>query len=454
MNLSQYQSVLDILERLKSLDIEKKLMEAYPTEPNPAKVNIGNYNAEVFMANYHRLIHQFEAELGNSQNSLLLPYQYNFQNEYGSSHLQQDLSYLYSNINDRNFPGAEGYLNRLVYYQMVHGFWDRSSVNVHSLRGIQVSKLESKLKFIEEHLEASIKSNKEFSKVLNKQKEDLDRLVNEKKQQMLDINTAFVTAQNQAQQISSFLNDSKAYVSTIDGIIVKQEANFDQTKANIESQTESFGGLKKELEKTLEGANTSFGKFKEQLEFISGKKEFIEKKEKEIIKLTGKAADGALGHTFYNRQKMLNISTWSWLGILVAIVIGAGFWIHFVFTNISANTGLAWVDLLINALKASPALILVGFAINQYSKERSLKEEYAFKAAVAMTINAYADAITEAFKEEDKSREQMILESIQKVYLPPKFYQEDHNGLFNNGSKELRETLKSLAESLKEIKKP
>lgn len=453
MNIAQLQSVLNILDKLEKLDVEKKLVEEFPTESNPAKVNIGHYNGEKFLSFFYRLVAQFKVELKNDALNLLLPFQYNFNNEFGNGNLESDLTNLFNHVNSKNLSTAEGWMNRLIYYQMVHGFWDRSSVNVHNLRGINASKLENKLKFIEESLDVSIKSNKELTKHLKKQKEDLDLLVNEKRQQFNEINNIFSSAQSQGQQVSSILNNSNSHLASIEKFLNQQESNLTKTKENIAQYSKEYKELQAAITSVLDEAGNRFETIEKHLEYVSSKKEFIEEKEREIIKLTGKAADGVLGHTFFTRKNMLNWSTWIWLVILVAIVIGSGFWIHFVFTNLSANTGTAWVDLLINTVKASPALILVGFAINQYSKERSLKEEYAFKAAVAMTINAYADEISKAFKDKDESRERMILESIQKVYLPPKFYQENNGGLFSNGSKELNETLKVMSETLKELKK-
>jgi hypothetical protein len=338
--------------------------------------------------------------------------------------------------------------------QYIHGFWDKSSVHFHNLRGINASKLEGRLKAIESSLESGIKSNQEFEKGLKKQKVELDKMVNEKKQQFSEITSAFSAAQSSNQQITNLLNTSTTQAGQIDAIKAKQESNLEKTEGLITSYDKEFKAVRAEVEETIATLEEFFKKIEANLTFTEENQQFIEEKKQEIIKLTGKAADGALGHTFKARQEGLNWSTWIWLGVMIFIVVVGGFWIHFVFTSIPAQTDTQWVNLVINALKASPALILIGFAINQYSKERSLKEEYAFKAAVAMTINAYADEISEAFKNQDTSREKMILETIQKVYLPPRFYPEKSGSLFSNGSKELQETLKSLKEAVQEIKKP
>lgn len=84
-----------------------------------------------------------------------------------------------------------------------------------------------------------------------------------------------------------------------------------------------------------------------------------------------------------------------------------------------------------SSTKLIPAkCILVGLAGQgktraQYSRERSLWEEYAFKAAVALTINPYADKLDGI--ENNKLKQQLIIDSIMNVYSKPKsMYQKEN----------------------------
>jgi hypothetical protein len=118
MNTNQLATVQNLLNQVEKLDVEKKIADAYPSEPDPAKINLGQNNAEWFIATLNRVVKQFKAELTEAGLGHILPFQYNFQNEYGSSNLQQDLQHLINNITGNNFPAAEGFLKRLVYYHL------------------------------------------------------------------------------------------------------------------------------------------------------------------------------------------------------------------------------------------------------------------------------------------------------------------------------------------------
>ena len=97
--------------------------------------------------------------------------------------------------------------------------------------------------------------------------------------------------------------------------------------------------------------------------------------------------------------------------------------------------------ILVNSLKALPAVGLLLFAISQYVKERNFQEEYAFKSAVALTINSYADQLNEI-----TNKDKMIMESVTQIYKSPihqKIVQKDQSSI-SSSAKELIETAKSI----------
>ena len=75
---------------------------------------------------------------------------------------------------------------------------------------------------------------------------------------------------------------------------------------------------------------------------------------------------------------------------------------------------LSWQVFLVNTFKALPAVGLLVFTISQYAKERNFQEEYAFKSAVALTINSYAEQLSDK-----ASKDQLILDSVGKIYQSP-----------------------------------
>jgi len=66
------------------------------------------------------------------------------------------------------------------------------------------------------------------------------------------------------------------------------------------------------------------------------------------------------------------------------------------------------------AKKSLPAIFILLFTINQYRKERNFQEEYAFKSAVALTIDAYSKTLTDP-----ANRDKLILDAVLNVFKTP-----------------------------------
>ena len=94
----------------------------------------------------------------------------------------------------------------------------------------------------------------------------------------------------------------------------------------------------------------------------------------------------------------------------------------------------------------------MGFVFSQYKKERNLQEEYAFKSAVAMTLTAYSEMLSNADNDDNNSRQQMLLKSIELVYNQPQIHPVKSETLFSFNTKDLKETVVELTDTLKNIK--
>lgn len=102
-------------------------------------------------------------------------------------------------------------------------------------------------------------------------------------------------------------------------------------------------------------------------------------------------------------------------------------WVYLVFTNFSSDLGMPWVNLVVNAVKTSPAWLLVEFCIAQYKKEREYQEQYAFKSAVAMTITSYSDMLSDNKHDEISIKERLLLQAVNNIYEKPTIVQEKKN---------------------------
>jgi hypothetical protein len=165
------------------------------------------------------------------------------------------------------------------------------------------------------------------------------------------------------------------------------------------------------------------------------------------------AADGSLGSRFDKREIALEKKVNIWIGGVILISLIAIAWTVVVFVCLSANTGNPYINILVNLIKTSPGFFLMGFVIKQYSKERNLQEEYAFKSAVAMTLTAYSSMLEKNDEDVNKSRQQMLLKSIEQVYNQPKIYNDKNDTMFSFKTKDLKDAVKDLTGMVKDISK-
>jgi hypothetical protein len=89
-------------------------------------------------------------------------------------------------------------------------------------------------------------------------------------------------------------------------------------------------------------------------------------------------------------------------------------------------------------------MIVLYFAIKQYIRERSYQEEYAFRSAIALTVQAYGDIA-------GSKKEELISKAVENIYNMPTMMKES-NGLFSFKTRQLAEILKELNETIKNVK--
>lgn len=240
-----------------------------------------------------------------------------------------------------------------------------------------------------------------------------------------------------------------------------QETNLNAIQERQEEEKEAFeefsteqAQLKKNAEQQVTDFETKKEEFDGHLTFAKETEAFLTAKKEEINKLTSFAADGALGHSFNDRRDKLDVTVLFWRRLLPWATGVTIVWMLIIFSGgfgfvplLSSTTPNPWLNLLLNTLKTSPLVLFLLFVIKQYNRERNLQEEYAFRAAVAMTISAYADKLTT-----EQNKEKIILESVQRVYTSPRISAPEAGFNFRLPSKDMGELVKGLTDALKELK--
>lgn len=456
MNVTQKQQVLDQIAIFKQIDLKGLIAEANSSEPDFDKISFGEYSASAFLSACNRVITQLENELERGL-GLNLPFQYNFHNEFGNGNLQGDISNINSLINSKQFQNAIPFLNRLIYYEILNGFWDKSAVKAHPIDELILKQISERLDLISQHLSEYSQANQRLIQELESEKNALTEFFNQRKEELNTITKNLQASNDQVNQINTLVTNSSVTEEKTNGIYRAQNDKLEEIKKAFEIQGGTFNQfnktadeLKQNLIDRISNSDEKFKQFEENLKYIEDKKEFIDQKQEEIIKLTGFAADASLGYTFNRRSGQLEKSVKFWRWAVPAMTVITLGWVAAVFTQYFSNFNFTpdWNLVLMNIVKTLPMFAVLGFVIAQYSRERSIQEEYAFKSAVAMTITAYADKLNDP-----ANKEKMIIESIQKVYEAPKIHGEKtlKKPLLN--SKRINESIDHLIEVLKQIEK-
>lgn len=450
MNRSQIDSILQIISNIENFDIDK-IPEIIFKDQDITIINIGQYTVADYIVTLKRMSKQFKNELSN--NGIYLPFQYNFQNEFGAGNLQTDLQSLLNLINAKNHSELNtsvSYLNRLIYYQLLNGFWDKSKIKIHNADEIKLSELNEKLQIIEEQLSLNQKNFTNQVNSLNDEKKNLESFIAQKTQDFLQITDYLKSSNLNTNQINQLLNTSIATNEKINAILNQQDQNLLAQNKKAETQDsyfvkqkEIFGNFEVNLNEKVKTLESKMAEFDEKLQFVEDKKAFFEERNNYLQNLIGREVGVSLFETFKQRKIELDKPVKKWFWVVISMSILAFFAIIAVFTNGWGLLGeitkeLTTIQLIINTIKTFPFLFLLFYSVSQYNKERNFQEEYAFKSAVALTIKAYADIIkTENLKDE------IIISSVKAVYEAPsankKQNTKETNAIFET-SKELLET--------------
>jgi hypothetical protein len=454
MNSNQEKQIRSQLENLKQVDVDECLAVSYPDQ-DLSDVGVGSFSGSDFLASLKRMIVQLENAL--DENGLFLPFTY-VDPEIGSANLEQQLANLHSEIKARSWVNVSNHLLYCIRYQMHFGIWDLSQKRVHAgndKKSIQVlSDLELKLKEAEKNLES-----------LRNEKESLAESITEKRSELDEIVNLLASSRSKNEEIDTIHDDVVGKKATLTEILSTQREHLKDIESQVTSVNENDKAIVARLNE-IQGLQKK----------TESHQADIESKRSEIYELTGKAADGSLGGTFQARFEELTkgVNFWLRIGIPVAFVIGA-LWLFLALFFIKNPDSDFWLSAIYLSGKLVPTILIIAFALKQYSRERSFLEEYAFKSAVAFTVNAYADQLAnERFglteddfgtdedgprtawikyvTEREQSRKKLIQETVEKLYTVPRVHEEKASGFAVFRPKGATEILQQAKDLVREAK--
>lgn len=140
--------------------------------------------------------------------------------------------------------------------------------------------------------------------------------------------------------------------------------------------------------------------------------------EEDITEKLSNATGITLFHAFEKRQDQIK-GHWIWLAVAGFVLTGViGMTAYFLSHATNPDTAF-YIKLSLGL----PAVVFVGFALQQYGKERRLKEEYAFKSSISLSLEAYRKLVDEAIEkltpEEKVKFADFLIKSIGVIFDSP-----------------------------------
>jgi hypothetical protein len=416
---------------------------------------IGGVSAKVFLLDFEKAMSNLRSNLRHPIVSKMLPVQFSIP-EYVSGNLINMLQEMLNGYQAKDFNTVIAPVQYVIAYQIHFGIWFNQSESAKNVTLSQIREVKQSLDILENRFSERVKSIEHIQEQTDAYKAEFQKFLDERKSEIEQIAQALLKVRIESDEVTQIKGSVEGLKGDISGVKTVADNTATELKTRLDGIDQKWNqlevdvsALNSNLTNDLQEAGDKLKKAKEDLAFI-------ESKRADIIGLVGLAADGSLGHTYRERAGKVGDSVSLWLFILGGSVVGVIAWVVVVFTYLH-ETGFTnqWVSLLINVLKTTPAFIGLGFVFRQYNKERNIQEEYAFRSAVALTINAYADLLDEEKLDaqgQKSSRAEMLLRAIGQVHTPPKLYSETPDRLFSFSTKHIADSITNLNETVKTLK--
>lgn len=339
--------------------------------------------------------------------------------------LSTQISYISTALEDNDLTTWIPELLFIVRYEMHYGFWDRSKTRAHSPSDLNIARSQSEADLLMQTVNQILTEVEKIKRNILDNINDFDEFATQKEQQFAGLEKTLELASQSLSGVRNAEREASTSNGKISTLLDNADKAIDASRKRINQDRKSFEALQTSVDSVRQTISDEFDQLSQHRIEYDGlvadareAKTHILDQEERIMTLIGFAADGTLGGVFNKRKKELEQTVLLWIVLSLLSVFGALYWAHYIFTEnpIKVGNNVNWVLFVANALRTSPAFAFVFYCLARYSRERNIQEEYAHKAAVSMTVTAYADMIGTG---EVNERVKMIIDTIQRIYAPP-----------------------------------
>jgi predicted nucleic acid-binding Zn-ribbon protein len=275
---------------------------------------------------------------------------------------------------------------------------------------------------VKEELERALKRKKELEGFLEEAKKSVETLqsrVTTSDEQSKKI-TEGLTHTTEIEQKAGALLATVQQNETTTTQLLANTKNSNAEVTGIETRIKDFFGqideYRNKIAATSESAEKAMQQNKAETDtLISTLKDLEDKIKDQIARATG----FSLFHSFQTRQEAIARSKKFWgraLAVVVCISVGWSFFLFFETTNLDTIFYL-------KLSMAIPLIYAITFCNLQYSRERRLEEEYAFKSNISISLVPYKDLVEKLINKDNpveiEKFASFIIESVSKVFTSP-----------------------------------
>jgi hypothetical protein len=317
----------------------------------------------------------------------------------------------------------------------------------------QLKEQEVKINQTRKELDKGVQAKNQLEKILediNAKSSELQSLLDTAKKNNDSIKEQLTESLDSTQKASAHLATIQQTDTTSSQLLATSKSNNSEI-VTLEGKIRDFftavDDYKKSISKTNEEAKTNVAENKKETDDLITELTGLEDQIKDQLQ---KATGFSLFHSFQTRQAKLYNSKNFWL-IALTIVVGLSVGLTALIAFTTTDFNIAFYLKLSMSL---PLVYAIVFCSTQYTRERKLEEEYAFKSNISISLIPYQELVEKLVakgKPEDREKfTTFIIESIGKVFTSPT------NRIFGSNQSDVKpdDAVKQIGKTLETVLKP
>ncbi len=228
------------------------------------------------------------------------------------------------------------------------------------------------------------------------------RVRSESAQSHSEIATAAAEAKRLEAEVSETLTRARSSENEVGALGEKVRLFFDE-----------IGAEQTKLERLYSGSDERVSTLEDRSRAVVDRHENLQGSVEEQLQ---KATGASLFHAFHERRTQITKAKWVWATISIASLVLTVGWSILLAQAASSLDTVFFVRL----AGTLPVLAMVVFCLSQYGRERRSEEDYAFKAALSLSLVPYRELV-ESLEAAgaDTEHAKFLVKTIGQIYDPP-----------------------------------